>query len=102
MFAALSSSGHVERLLGIRSSWIHSVFVTALSDSEARHIGGSRPIAFSGYPRGHIVNQETQGARSTLSANALRDTHPRTQASERTEKPSPEINPAKDGPPPNA
>jgi hypothetical protein len=35
-FAALSSPSHVERLWGIRSSQIHSVFVTALSDSEAR------------------------------------------------------------------
>src|SRR6266403_20034 len=26
------------------------------------------PIAFSGCPRGHMVNQETGGARSTLSA----------------------------------
>jgi hypothetical protein len=36
MFAVLSSQSYVERLWGIRSSWIHSVFVTALSDSEAR------------------------------------------------------------------
>jgi hypothetical protein len=36
MFAALSSPSHVERLWGVRSSLIHSVFVTVLSDSEAR------------------------------------------------------------------
>jgi hypothetical protein len=36
MFAALSSPCPVERLRVIRSSWIHAVVVTALSDSEAR------------------------------------------------------------------
>ena len=36
MFAALSSPSHVERLWGVRSSQIRSVFVTALWDSEAR------------------------------------------------------------------
>jgi hypothetical protein len=47
MFAALSSPCHVERLWGIRSSQIHSVFVTALSDSEAGQAAGLNVVNHS-------------------------------------------------------
>src|SRR6266481_1421453 len=50
-----------------------------------------RLVAYSFFwlSEGHMVNQETGGARSTLSA--LMDTHPRTRASEEP-KSSPEMN----------
>jgi hypothetical protein len=47
MFAALSSPCHVERLWGIRSSQIHSVFVTALSDSEVGQAAGLNVVNHS-------------------------------------------------------
>jgi hypothetical protein len=79
MFALLSSPCHSARFWVFPFSadsycWCDDAFGSGrgqaawLSDVNHGSIGDSWPIAFSGCPRGHTVNQETRGARSTLSA----------------------------------
>src|SRR5580692_6355433 len=50
-------------------------------------IGDFSPIAFSGCPRGHRVSRKTECPKHT--PNGILDTHPRTRAPWRTNRPSP-------------
>jgi hypothetical protein len=53
------------------------------------------PIAFSGCSRGHIVNQEAGGARSTLSAVTRLWILTLEPERRKSRKPSPEVNPVR-------
>src|SRR6266404_9531729 len=91
---------------GFLFSQSHVVVVTtpSVSDATSSTVGkianhgsirGSRPIAFSGCPRGHIVNQEMVGARSTVSTSRAYGYSPSNQSARRTDRSPPDMNPAR-------
>jgi len=79
-------SDNADRFLKLASTRGCTVSVYGVNHGS---ICDSRPSAFSGYPRGHRVNTEAQ-CHGHCAPTGVKDAHPRTRASQRTNWPPPE------------